>query len=312
MTVVVTGGGGYIGRQVVAALAAEGGGVVSMDIRLPESEEQLDGVTYEVMDIRSDQLTPALVRYGASAVVHLAAIVSPGKNPNREREHAIDVLGTKNVLEACLSAGVTQVIVSSSGAAYGYWPDNPDWIDEGDALRGNEVFAYSDHKRLVEEMLAEWREHSPELNQLILRSGTVLGTSTRNQITDLFDRKVLFGPGRKPIPFVFIWDQDVVNIILQGIRTRASGIYNLAGDGAVSLRELARRMEKRFISIPVWLVKAVLGLLHPLKLSQYGPEQVDFLRFRPVLSNARLKDEFGYQPTYTSSEVFDLFWAARG
>jgi UDP-glucose 4-epimerase len=42
-------------------------------------------------------------------------------------------------------------------------------------------------------------------------------------------------------------------------------------------------------------------------LSRYGPEQVDFLRYRPVLANDRLKREFGYTPQKSSREVFDLF-----
>jgi UDP-glucose 4-epimerase len=38
---------------------------------------------------------------------------------------------------------------------------------------------------------------------------------------------------------------------------------------------------------------------------------VDFLRYRPVLSNRRLKEEFGYTPAKTTTETFDLFLAGR-
>ena len=54
-----------------------------------------------------------------------------------------------------------------------------------------------------------------------------------------------------------------------------------------------------------------LALLKPLGLSQYGPEQVRFLRYRPVLDNRRLKEVFGYTPRLTSSETFDLYRRAR-
>jgi UDP-glucose 4-epimerase len=62
--------------------------------------------------------------------------------------------GTRNVLDACVAHGVKHLIVSSSGAAYGYHADNPAWLTETHPLRGNPAFAYSDHKRQVEEMLA--------------------------------------------------------------------------------------------------------------------------------------------------------------
>ena len=52
-------------------------------------------------------------------------------------------------------------------------------------------------------------------------------------------------------------------------------------------------------------------MLKQLHLTQYGPEQVDFLRYRPVLDNRRLKQEFGYVPRKTSSEVFDFWRVSR-
>ena len=86
--------------------------------------------------------------------------------------------------------GVQHVIVSSSGAAYGYHPDNPAWLSETDAIRGNHEFAYSWHKRLVEEMLAEYREREPQLRQTVFRIGTILGETVSNQITALFDMRL--------------------------------------------------------------------------------------------------------------------------
>ena len=57
--------------------------------------------------------------------------------------------------------------------------------------------------------------------------------------------------------------------------------------------------------------KGSLYVLKRLKLSQYGEEQVDFLRYRPVLSNKRLKEEFQYTPMKTSLEVFEYYMFHR-
>ena len=143
------------------------------------------------------------------------------------------------MLDACVAAHVRQIIVTSSGAAYGYHADNPEWLTEDDPVRGNEAFAYSHHKRLVEEMLAEYRRTHPELRQVVLRVGTILGETTRNQITALFDRPRLIAIRGSRSPFVFIWDRDVVGAIEHAIVTDAAGIYNVAGDGALSIQEIA-------------------------------------------------------------------------
>jgi UDP-glucose 4-epimerase len=44
-----------------------------------------------------------------------------------------------------------------------------------------------------------------------------------------------------------------------------------------------------------------------LHLTVHGPEQVGFLRYRPVLANARVKDEFGFTPAKTSAEAFEAY-----
>jgi UDP-glucose 4-epimerase len=312
--VLVTGGGGYLGRQLVAALAAlpaerRPAAIVCHDIREPA--ERLAEVDYAVADIRSPEIAEIIARHGIDTVVHLASIVTPGKKSNREFEYDVDVNGTKNLLEACVRHHVKRIIVSSSGAAYGYHADNPEWLSEDAPVRGNEAFAYSHHKRLVEEMLADYRRTQPQLEQIIFRIGTILGPTVKNQITDLFEKPRLIAITGSESPFVFIHDQDVVGAMLHGIASPVTGIFNVAGDGKLSIHEIAARLGKRCVVLPASLLRAALWLLKKLNLTQYGPEQLDFLRYRPVLLNTRLKREFGYVPKLTSAQVFELYRASR-
>ena len=70
-------------------------------------------------------------------------------------------------------------------------------------------------------------------------------------------------------------------------------------------------MGKPLIELPADLLRAVLAVAKPLRLSRYGPEQVKFVQYRPVLDNRRLKEVFGYLPRKTSSEVFDFYLSSR-
>jgi len=313
-SVLVTGASGLIGRRLVAQLAEDREGiraVVALDLREVAEGERLPGVRYETGDIRDPQLGKRVQSWGSDTVAHLAAIVTPPEGSTRELEHSIDVLGTENVLRACLEAGVGQLVYTSSGAAYGYHADNPVPLTEDDALRGNPEFAYSDHKRLVEEMLARARTEHPELRQLVFRPGTILGERVANPITAMFERPVILGVRGSDIPFVIVWDEDVARCIAKGIRARRSGIYNVTGDGVITLREMARRLGKPFVAPPAIVLETALGVARALGLTQLGPEQVNFLRYRPVLSNARLKSEFGFTPTHTSEACFERYRRAR-
>ena len=51
----------------------------------------------------------------------------------------------------------------------------------------------------------------------MLRIGTILGPTVRNQITDMFEKPRLLAIRGSDSPFVFIWDQDVVGIIVRAI-----------------------------------------------------------------------------------------------
>jgi UDP-glucose 4-epimerase len=309
--VLVTGGDGFLGRTVVTALARRPDTLaVALDVREVPAERRKPGVVYRVQDVRDTALADTLVEFAIDTVVHLASIVTPGKDSNRAFEYDVDVNGTRNVLNACRAAGVRHVVVSSSGAAYGYHADNAPWLTESHPLRGNPVFAYSDHKRLVEEMLAQWRLEHPQLAQTVLRIGTILGERVDNQITALFEKPRLLAIRGSDSPFVFIWDEDVTGAILHALNGAQPGCYNLAGDGALTIHQIAQRLGKGTLNLPAGALRGALWLGSRLGVSRYGPEQLDFLRYRPVLLNTALK-RWGYVPRKTSAEAFDSFVAAR-
>lgn len=312
-TVMITGAGGYVGRLLVRAMANGEGPpckIVATDIRRPPVGQQKPGVIYEILDVTQPGAGALMKKHGVTAVVHLAAVVTPKSGDAAQLLYDVDVRGTQHIVDGCIEAGVEQLIVTSSGAAYGYHADNPVPLCETDPLRGNESFPYAHHKRLVEEMLQAFRTSHPALRQLILRPGTILGRTTKNQITALFDKPWVLGLAGYDSPFVVIWDEDVVGAILYGLEHRSEGIYNLAGDGALTLKEMAKMMNKPYVALPSRMVEKTLGALGAF--TQYGPEQVDFLRYRPVLDNRRLKQELGFVPRMSSREAFAHYLGRKG
>lgn len=302
--VLVTGGAGFLGSHVTGLLAGHPAveAVVSGDLR----DSTVPGVVSEHVDVTdAGALGPVLARHRIDTVVHLAAIVNPGRDV--ELEYRVDVEGTAHVLDACVAARVRRIVVSSSGAAYGYHADNPEWIDEQDPIRGNDVFPYSKHKRLVEEMLAAARAEHPQLEQVIFRIGTILGPTVRNQITALWDGPLLLRVAGSDSPFVFVWVDDVAGAMVRAAVDGPAGIYNVAGDGRLTVPEIAQRLGKRMLTVPAWALAAALRVGRTLRLTEHGPEKVIFLRHRPVLANRRLKEQFGYTPKLTSQEAFEAY-----
>lgn len=303
--VLITGGAGFLGSHVAAALAARDDieCVVAADLREGAHREGILSARLDVTDAAA--IVPVLREHRIDTVVHLAAIVNPGRDV--DLEYRVDVTGSANVLAACVESGVRRIVVSSSGAAYGYHRDNPEWINEDQPLRGNDTFPYSRHKRLVEEMLAECRAEHPELEQVVFRIGTILGPTVQNQITALWDGRRVLRIAGADSPFVFVWVDDVAAAMVRAATEGPPGIFNVAGDGRMTVPEIAARIGKPLLVVPAWGLAAALGIGRMLRLTEHGPEKVPFLRYRPVLDNARLKSDFGFTPTRTSRDAFEEY-----
>jgi len=112
--VVVTGARGKVGRAAVEALTAAGHSVLGIDLEAPD----YDGAPYVRADVTDAGDMFAAIR-DVDAVVHTAGIPEPTRDP-AHRVFAVNAVGTFNVVEACVRAGVRRLVNLSSDSVTGY------------------------------------------------------------------------------------------------------------------------------------------------------------------------------------------------
>ena len=126
MRVIITGGAGFIGSNLVTALVERGDDVTVVDnfsTGRPEFLERAQAsgrLTVETLDLLDGGPQIARAFAGADAVVHLAANADVRfglDHPRRDLEQ--NVIVTHNVLEAVRAAGVPELVFSSTGSVYG-------------------------------------------------------------------------------------------------------------------------------------------------------------------------------------------------
>src|SRR5215475_10680769 len=119
--VLVTGGAGFIGSNLVRALLDQGHDVRVLDNFSTGNRTNLEGLGIEVIEgeLRSYERVHAAVR-GVSVVYHLGALGSvPRSVQDPLTSNAVNVDGTLNVLLAARDEGVRRVVYSSSSSVYG-------------------------------------------------------------------------------------------------------------------------------------------------------------------------------------------------
>jgi nucleoside-diphosphate-sugar epimerase len=299
-TVAITGVGGPIGRRLTAELDRddEVERIVGLDVTLPTglASLKLDLRRADVRDRAA--LTRALA--GVDVVVHLAFQVDPLRDADRMR--AINVDGTRNVVEVAHELGVGELVHVSSGVVYGAHPDNPLPLSEDQPLRPNTPFSYAEHEHEVERWLLPWARAHPETAVTVLRPSIVAGPGVANFITRQLDApRLAVVAGHEP-PMQFVHVDDVASALAHVIRHRLDGIYNVSSEGWLSFGEVTAVSGRRTLRVPEQVAFSLADATWRLGVAQAPSGQVPYLMYPWVLSVAKLTAT-GWRPRHSNRDA---------
>ena len=241
----VTGGSGFIGQNLIASALDAGWSVTSLDCSTFEGPPH-ERLTCYVGDI-THYADVVKAMKECSAVVHLAAQVSVQESiQNPEETMRINVEGTQHVLDAATQCGVNNIILASSAAVYGNATDLP--LEEEAA--GECISPYAASKWLNEKQVLEARQQG--LNAIALRFFNVYGPGqsvdsvygavipTFVECMTMGKRPTVFGDGATTRDFVHA--SDVASAILSLLNANTlqhqEHVYNVATSKETSLLDL--------------------------------------------------------------------------
>jgi UDP-glucose 4-epimerase len=313
MRYLITGGSGYIGTRLVELLAAreDTERIVIADV-VPPKGAYRPKTEFERVDVRDrGAVHSALTRANPDVLVHLAFILNPSHDEGLMYE--VDVNGTHNVLEAAAEAGIRQVLVTTSGVAYGAFPDNPEPITEDQPVRGVARFSYARDKTESDRIVQLWALQHPDVITTIVRPCIVYGPNVDNYLVRLWSKApVIVDTGNMDSHTQFVHEDDVVEAISHLLLGRHAGQFNLSPDGVMTRRQCAELLDTRVIRLPVWLYRALASVSWRLRLSEAPPGGIDFELYPWIISNEKLKATLDWKPRYTSRETFEIAMRAQG
>jgi nucleoside-diphosphate-sugar epimerase len=320
LNVAVTGPTGEIGISAVTALEREPAveKIVGM-ARRPFDPLQRGWVktSYRQGDILDRDAVDGLVAQ-ADVVVHLAFIIMG----SRDESEQVNLQGTRNVFEATVAANAAaqrprRLVYTSSVAAYGYHSENPVPLTEDVPARGSEEHYYSAQKAACERVLAEVTQGS-SLEVFVLRPCIVAGPEA-HALADAMPWNQLPAPVRavtkavpmlKPVvpdpgvPLQLVHHDDVATAIaLAAVAPASPGAYNIAGDGVVTLADVAKALGGRPVRVPAAAASAASAAISRLPFVPSALEWLHAARTSVVMDTTKAKRELGWQPVHTSAQT---------
>lgn len=304
--VFITGVSGYFDSKLVEYLSAKEdvGEIVGVDVAQPKGP--CPRLTFIRHDVRSD-MYPLLRERNIDWAIHAAYILPPIHDKGLMED--INVNGTKNFLSSCLRAGVPQLLQCSSTTAYGFHLDNDIPLTEESSLRGNEDFTYAKNKRELEEVCARFLDEHPEIALTVIRPCFVVGPGFDNPLARHLKKKIVMLPS-KTVPFQFIHEDDLVEIIYLLLKNKKTGVYNLAADGTMTFDEMIRILGNYQLKLPfsfVYVMNSIMWFLRVKFMTEFPSPGLNLIVYPWIASSDKLKRELNYSYRYTTREAFEDF-----
>lgn len=250
MRLLVTGAAGFIGTQVVRRLVAIGHHPVCLD-RDQSARQRLEALnTAFIAGDVTDRRTVLDSMAGCDGVVHLAGIYSFWERDRRVYA-AVNVEGTRTVMECALAAGVAKVIHVSTSLVFGRPLDCP--FTEGSAMGPVRFSEYARTKYRGDEIA--WQLHAEKrLPLVVLYPASVVGAgddkTTGRYIQDLVERRMPMAALSDCI-FTFVHVDDVAAAIVSALeKPDNSGEKYLVGKQHLSVRQ-ASAMAQEIAGVPL-------------------------------------------------------------
>jgi UDP-glucose 4-epimerase len=311
--VLVTGVSRDLGRRFARATADHPAveRVIGVDVVPPRGD--VGAMSFIRADIRNPVIAKVIAKEDVDTVVHMSIISTPGANGGRATMKELNVIGTMQLLAACQKApSVRQLVVKSTTHVYGASSRDPAMFTEEMEPRRQPRGGYAKDVAEIESYVRGFARRRPEVLVSVLRCANVLGPNVTSPIASYLRMPLIptmlgFDPRLQ-----FLHERDLLGAIAHAVTAGVPGTFNIAGDGLLTLSQVARRLQRPTLPLPGLALGGLGGALRSMHVSDLSPELRALLTFGRGVDTTRMRRDLGFEPGYSTAATVDDFASNLG
>ena len=313
--VLITGVSRHLGGRLAAQLAADPSvdRVIGVDTAPPRTADlvRLGRTEFVRADIRNPLIAKVMAQAHVDTVVHASVLATPrvtGRVPMKE----MNVIGTMQLLAACQkSDSVSRVVVKSTTAVYGASPHDPAVFTEDMHAIGHAAQGYAQDAVEVEGYVRGFLRRRPDIAVTVLRLASVIGPDVETPLAHYLAMPLVpTSLGYDP-RLQLLHESDAVEVMRLATISSRPGVFNVAGDGVLTLAQAIRIAARMRLPVPGPAISLVGGLVRNAGVAEFSAEQASFLNYGRVVCTGKLRSQFPYEPLYTTREALRSYVDAR-
>jgi UDP-glucose 4-epimerase len=310
--VLITGISGELAGQLARQLEERDDvrDVVGVDVRTPQHD--LQRTEFVRADIRNPLVARVISAAEIDTVVHTSTTANPGSAGGRARMKELNVIGAMQLFAACQkSPSVKRLVLKSTTAVYGSDYTDPALFREDQTPREPPKHGFAKDATEIEGYARAFGRRRKDVDLTILRFANFVGGRMDSAFHSMFTLPAIptvlgFDPRLQ-----FCHEEDAVGVLHRVVTGQHPGTFNVAGAGTLYLSQCVRLAGRLPAPIPWPFVSAVAGLAQRSRRIDITADQLRFLQFGRVVDTARLREQLGYTPRYTTRQAFEDFVRRR-
>lgn len=308
--VLITGNAGALGKALVNELLKDPNlSLIGVDRR--PLDPTPEGLTHYPLDLRRKSAIEVLRKIKPQSIIHLGVIRNP-QTHRRKRANAyyFNLESTTQLLRLAENLAIKKFIFLSTANLYGPSPNTQGLLNEDLPLHGaNKSPEFRDLVSL-DMMMQSFFWKQPKTQTIILRPCHIVGPDLRNAPSrylklDTIPTILGFDPMLQ-----LLHESDLIRAIVQSLRSKARGVFNLAGQDVAPLSRIIKALNRPTIALPERLLKLLAASTILSRQSSFPVGEIDHLKYSCIIDDKRAREDLGFKPLWSLSAILKEISAA--